>query len=558
MPWDLSCLDWEDRLRAGRAPITDLPLYTDQAERAVSVFNLLRLADVPGNPRLRDAAGDWFRDIVRALFGSLNAATGERLIREVLTLVPKKNSKTSYGALLMLTALILNMRPKARFIMTAPTQDITELAYSQIEGAILLDPVLEKRFHNRGHIKTIVDRKNKSTLEIMSFDPSVLTGQKPAGILVDEVHAVAKMAKAASAIRQLRGGMLAIPESFLFFITTQSEEPPAGVFRAELMKARAIRDGRQKGAMLPVLYEFPEAMQRDQDAWRDPKNWAMVTPNAGRSVTIARLHEEFTTAETTGADELRAWASQHLNVEVGVALHVDRWLGADFWPQSADQTLDSLETLIQRCEVICIGIDGGGLDDLFGLAAVGRCKKTGAWLHWGRAWAHPIVLERNKKEAARLKDLEEEGDLTFVREIGDDLAEVLDIVARVFSANLLGGVGLDPVGIGAIVQGLRDRKIPDDLIVGIGQGFRLNGAIKTAERKLAEGTFRHGGQALMAWSVGNARTEQKGNAMLITKQASGSAKIDPLMALFDAVELMARNPKPRGISVYEKRGLVSL
>jgi phage terminase large subunit-like protein len=53
--------------------------------------------------------------------------------------------------------------------------------------------------------------------------------------------------------------------------------------------------------------------------------------------------------------------------------------------------------------------------------------------------------------------------------------------------------------------------------------LKVVGAIKTAERKLADRTFLHGGQALMAWAVSNARVEPKGNAITITKQASGTA-----------------------------------
>jgi len=49
----------------------------------------------------------------------------------------------------------------------------------------------------------------------------------------------------------------------------------------------------------------------------------------------------------------------------------------------------------------------------------------------------------------------------------------------------------------------------------------LQDAIKTAERKLADGSLRHGGQALMSWAVANARAEPKGNAIIITTQASG-------------------------------------
>lgn len=263
MSWDLSCPDWEQRLREGRSLIPRLPIDVSRGERAVAVFNKLRLADVGGTPTLAEAGGEWFRDIVRVLFGSLDPVTKQRMIRELMLLVPKKNSKTTNGALLMLTALILNTRPNASLIMTAPVQDVAELAFDAAAGAIRLDPVLEKTFHIQDHKKTIKHRVTGAELEIMTFDPAVLTGQKPVAVLIDELHVVARMAKAKRALRQLRGGMLPFPEAFMAFITTQSDEPPMGAFKEELTKARAIRDGkRQARGMLPVLYEFPQEMQK--------------------------------------------------------------------------------------------------------------------------------------------------------------------------------------------------------------------------------------------------------------------------------------------------------
>jgi phage terminase large subunit-like protein len=46
----------------------------------------------------------------------------------------------------------------------------------------------------------------------------------------------------------------------------------------------------------------------------------------------------------------------------------------------------------------------------------------------------------------------------------------------------------------------------------------------------------------MAWCVGNAKVEQRANSILITKQASGTAKIDPLAATFNARDLMSLDP----------------
>ncbi|MNN71450.1 Phage Terminase [compost metagenome] len=107
---------------------------------------------------------------------------------------------------------------------------------------------------------------------------------------------------------------------------------------------------------------------------------------------------------------------------------------------------------------------------------------------------------------------------------------------------MLTTIGVDPVGIGAIIEEIEARGVPNSRIPGISQGWKLGGAIKTTERKLAEGALIHADQPLMAWCVSNCRVEPRANSILITKQASGSAKIDPVMALFNAVSLMALNP----------------
>lgn len=551
MAWDLSCRDWQDRIRLGRSLVPDLPLDKVAAKRSVAIFNKLKLPDVPGLPALEQVAGEWFRDIVRALHGSIDLQTGERMVREPFVLVPKKSGKTSLGSALMLTSLLLNKRPSAEFLLVAPTQPISELAFKQVEGMIAADEVLSSLMHVQVHIKKVTHRKTRASLQVKSFDPSVLTGVKPAGVLLDELHVVSGNANADRVVGQLRGGLISQPEGFLTFITTQSERPPAGVFKAELDKARAIRDGKRAGAMLPVLYEFPDGVD-----WRDTSNWWMVTPNRGRSITIERLVEDYQSAVDTGIEELARWSSQHLNIEIGLALRSDRWVGADFWEAATDVGL-TLDDLIARSDVAVVGIDGGGLDDLFGLCVLGRDRDTRRWLSWCHAWAHRSVLERRKSEAQRLHDLAAAGDLTIVEHLGEDIGEIVSLVLQIERAGILGQVGLDPVGVGAVVDALAEVGIEgDDRVVGVSQGYRMMGAIKTAERKLADGTLAHGGQALMAWCVGNARVEQKGNAIVITKQASGTAKIDPLMAFFDAVSLMAQNPEAQGSVYTGDRGLL--
>ncbi|MGD9885146.1 MAG: hypothetical protein AB7U95_34110 [Reyranella sp.] len=129
----------------------------------------------------------------------------------------------------------------------------------------------------------------------------------------------------------------------------------------------------------------------------------MVTPNRDRSVTVRRLEDDWAQARSKGPAEIIRWASQHLNIEIGPALRSDRWVGVDLWQRAADRSL-TLDALLDRSEVVVIGIDGGGLDDLLGLAVLGRESGSRKWLLWSRAWAHGSVLQRRKSvSAARLR-----------------------------------------------------------------------------------------------------------------------------------------------------------
>lgn len=558
MAVSFACPDWVDRLKAGRAPMPDLPIDPARAERAVRVFNGLRLPDVAGQPTLEDACGEWFRDILRACFGAIDPETGERAVGEAFVLVPKKNSKTTNSAALGLTALLLNETPNVEMLIVAPTKEVAGTCFGQAAGMIDADPedpetgrrYLVDRFHVAHHTRTITDRVTGATLQIKAFDMRVVTGSIPVLCIIDEMHVLGASAHAKGVLAQIRGGMITRPDSLLLTITTQSDGPPAGVFKTELDYARRVRDGEiQGGNLLPVLYEFPEALQRDPDkGWRDPVHWPMVLPNLGRSITVPRLVRLYEAAREKGADDLLTWASQHLNIQVGIGLHNDRWIGADLWPARGDTAL-TLDRILETSDVVTAGIDGGGLDDLLGLAILGRHRDTRRWQAWGRAWAHPIALERRKAEAPRLRDFAAAGDLVICDDPSQDLREVAEILARINGLGLLPeahAIGLDPIGIAALVDELNAKGLEGEQLSAIGQGFRLMPAITGAERKLQDGSLVHGDQDLMAWAVGNAKTEPRGNAVMISKAVAGRGKIDPLVALFNAVILMSRNPEAAG------------
>lgn len=566
LEWSTACPDWERRIVAGESLISMEPLFPDEAEAALEIFKGLRIVDVPGMPTFGEACEQFVFDFVAAIFGAYDAEAGKRLIWEFMLLISKKNSKSTIAAGIMVTALIRNWRHSAELLVLAPTKEVADNVFIPAAGMVRADPELLEILYPVDHERKIRHRVNNSELKVVSADAGVVSGKKAAFVLVEELWQFGKQASASAMLMEATGGQVSRREGFTVYLTTHSDELPRGVMKDKLDQFRGIRDGTiVNKRKLGMLYEWPQAML-EAEAYLDPENFYVTNPNIGRSVDVEFIEEKLAEARAGEPGDLQKFLAKHLNVEIGTRLARDRWTGADFWDAAADPAL-TLEELIRRCEVIVAGIDGGGLDDLLGLCLIGREKGSKRWLVWCRAWAWSVVWKRRADIATMLNQLVEEGSLVRCvmpdeavidleaddeddHELTEDVRGVVDVLCQVRDAGLFpetGAIGLDPVGVSAIVDELVARDFDaDKQLRSIGQGYKLSAAIKGAARKVAARTLRHEGKELMRWCVGNAKMEPRGASAVAIVKATPSAKIDPLAAMFNAVMLMTENPEAKG------------
>lgn len=539
--WTTACPDWEKRIVAKESLMPCKPLFPEVADIALSIFNELILVDVMDSPKMGDVTLQWVLDFVQAIFGAYDPVEKKRLIREFFLLISKKNTKSTIAAGIMMTALILNDRMSAELIILAPTKEVADNSFNPIRDFIRADPELSEMLNISEHTKTVTHLGTGATLKVIAAESNAAAGKKASIILIDEIWLFGKRANAESMFREAKGGLASRPEGCVIYLSTMSDEVPCGVFKQLLDYARDIRDGiKVNKQFLPLIYEFPKWMLEAGEHLKI-ENFYITNPNLGASVDLDYLINEFEKVKDAGEESLRDFLAKHLNVEIGMNLRANRWAGAEYWLQQSKNF--TLSKLIDQSDVITAGIDGGGLDDLLGFAVLGRHAKSRKWWLWNHAWCLRIALERRKENAPKYLDFEKEGSLTIVDSVGPDITQLAQYAKQVYDSGKLDKIGLDPLGLGGLLDGLLAVGIPQEQMIAVAQGYKLAGYIQTTERKLAEGNLYHAGQDLMTWCAGNARIVMKGNGMMISKQESGTAKIDPLIATFNAIALMSLNPE---------------
>lgn len=514
------------------------PRFQASADRALAFFKRLRIPDLPGKPTFAEVGRQWQFDFVAELFGGLNPETNAQAIREAFLCVAKKNYKTGIGAGVLLTAAHFQIREEDELVLLAGTVKAATTAFRTIVGMVKADEALAARYKVNNTTKFIKDRETDTTISVIALNNASAAGSRASFIFCDELWTMGEMEKAEGALQEVTGGQVSRPEGFVVFASTMPDKPPAGVFLDKLTYARKVKGGEiVDPAFLPVLYEPPPKFN-----WRKnpEEGFRLSNPNLGASVQMDWLMAKLQQVKDDRTGKREIFLSKHMNLQIGVQQRSGTWPGAEFWPKRRERL--TLDDLLARCEVAAVGLDGGGLADLLGLCVLGRERDTQRKLAWFHAWCNPTVLDTYKDTAPRLRGFEADGDLTIC-DTGEDVRGVADVVAKVKGSGLLHQVGCDPYGLGGITEAMNALGLETGTdIVGVSQGWKLGTSIMTAERWLADGSMVVADSELAAWCAGNCRVDPKGNGQMITKAISGKAKIDTIVALFNACSIMSQNP----------------
>lgn len=461
----------------------------------------------------------WQVRIVTRLFR--RRRDGWRRYRTALVMLPRKNGKSELAAAIALYGLLADGEIGAEVYSAANDKEQAALVFNVAAQMVRNDPALLAKCEIVDSQKRIVHRATGSVYRAISAEAYSKHGFNASMVIYDELHA----APDRRLYDVLATSMGARRQPLLLVISTAGYDRHSILWELYAHAKRVLEAPSLDPAFLAVIYEA--AAEAD---WTDERVWRRVNPALGdfRSLedmrTLAARAQEIPAQENTFRRlYLNQWTEQ-----------AERWISLPAW-DACRVPVARASLAGRRCYV---GMDLSTTTDLTALVAVFPDEKGFDVLARFFVPAERI-RERSLRDHVPYDEWARQGLLTSTPGAVVDYDAIRAVLAGWAAEFSLQMVGFDPWNATDLVTRLQSQ---DGLVcVSMRQGFAsLSAPTKSLEQAILGHRLRQDGDPVLRWNVGNVAVESDPAGNLKPSKTKSTERIDGVVALIMAVDLMNR------------------
>ena len=461
----------------------------------------------------------WQKRILKRLFKK--RPDGLRQYRTCLLMLPRKNGKTELAAAIALYGLLADGETGAEVYSAASDRDQAGLVFSVAAQMVRNDPDLDAACYIVESQKRIVHRASGSFYRAISAEAYSKHGFNASMVIYDELHA----APDRRLYDVLSTSMGARQQPLLLVISTAGYDRHSILWELYAHAKKVQERPAIDPSFLPIIYEAPA----DAD-WTKRRVWKHANPALGDFRSLEEMQILAARAKEIPAQEntfrrlyLNQWTEQ-----------ASRWLSVAAW-DGCQAPISRAALAGRRCYV---GMDLSTTTDLTALVAVFPDEKGFDVLAQFFV-PEERIRERSLRDHVPYTDWARQGVLTATPGAVvdyDAIQRVLQQWAAEFSVQM---VAFDPWNATDLVTRLQQQ---DGLVcVSMRQGFAsLSAPTKSLEQAILGRRLRHSGDPILRWCVSNVAVESDPAGNLKPSKTKSTERIDGVVALIMAVDLMNR------------------
>ena len=490
------------------------------ADRKVRLINQLthtkgRWAGQPFNLR------SWQEALIRRLFVTNDA--GERIIRQMLLTIGRKNGKSELAAALVIDGLLWDHEPGAEVISAAGDREQAAIVFHIAAAMIRNDPRLLAVCDIHDSHKRILHRASGSVYRAISAEGYTKHGYNASRIIYDELH----VAPNRELWDVLTSSVGARDQPLTIAISTAGYDRHSIFWEVYSHAKQVLEDPTRDPAFLAVLYEAPI----DAD-WTQEDVWRLANPALGDFRSLEELRAACTRARQIPAQEntfrrlyLNQWTEQS-----------SRWLQLAAWDACAALPAP----LARRC--VYAGLDLSSTTDLTALVGVfpdesgGYDVKAEFFMPAGR------VHDRTTRDRVPYDQWIRDGWITATEGERLNYEHVRRRLLEWRESYDLRELAFDPWNADQF-SGQLDE-IDGFVCVPIKQTFfALSEPTKALEADIFERRIRHDGNPVLRWCVQNVAIETDAAGNVKPSKAKSTERIDGVVALVMALDRVKRHAR---------------